>query len=832
MLVTGGIRTGSKSVWAYNDDGTSLWNYDTGDVVYDIAINSLGHIFIVGGDADNGDGNGERNIWKLDIEGNFIVGANVDAAGTVFGIAIDDNYVYVSHSTGADRLSHNLGSQTNIITTGGSCQAIGVDSVGNIYVGGGGLPNTLEKYNAALVQQWTKDDNQVCRSIDFLSDDSVIISKGTKIAKFLADGSSPDAGTWSTSGTGGNIRLAVDRSTDTIYVAEWNDGHQFSTYNSSGVLQWTIDNDPYDVEDVVVTTTGAVYAVGDDNGDYSGWSVDLTNETLDDLLEDDSTTLQAVAWSPISISEQIYKRNLIAIGNQEVWYGLANENMVELAAANGDFSTKNPLTATEAFQQIFIANKSNAKVIDFINTKLNTSDAGAVACTRGLVLTGGTSGAIMRVDYVDAVTDDAAMNVYGKRTSVATFTSGETVTGAGSVSFVTSAAETAPPHWYDWTVFGGSSAYGTMLTKPTLVCLYRGRLVISGDSQYPQAWQMTKVGDPWKFLYDFSGDGDTSAVAYSNNRVGVIGDIVTALIPYKDDLLIFGCANSLWLLVGDPVSGGTLAEITANTGIWGARSWCMDNNKNLYFLGVDGIYKMPVAETSNPPVNISKIKLPNLIADLDLDQRLHRVVLSFDPVENGILISKTALDGGANNNYFYSLLTDGFFPEIYPDSCGIYSSYYYPATDETYKKFLVGGTDGYIREFDGATKNDATTASTSAISSYLTIIQKLGEEENRKGMLREFRSIMAGGASGGDFGDSDGVTWELHKGEDAETVLEAIKDGDTAFASGTWSTTGKQNKSRPRLKASWVGIKLYNSTASETWALEKLFGDIVPKGKA
>jgi len=240
---------------------------------------------------------------------------------------------------------------------------------------------------------------------------------------------------------------------------------------------------------------------------------------------------------------------------------------------------------------------------------------------------------------------------------------------------------------------------------------------------------------------------------------------------------------------------------------------------------------MPIGETYSSPVNISKSKIPNLISDLDLDKSLHRLTLSYDPIENGIIISRTLLSDGTNTNYFYSLITGGFFPESYPTSCGIFSSYYYPATDETYKKFLVGCTDGYIREFDPSTKNDTTTSSTSAISSYCTMIQKMGQDEYTNGMLRSFSGILSGGASSGDFTDADAVTWALYKGNDAETVLEDIKDGATAFTSGTWSTVGKQNKSLPRMRGCYAGLKLYNSTASKTWSVEKIYGDVIPKGK-
>jgi len=279
------------------------------------------------------------------------------------------------------------------------------------------------------------------------------------------------------------------------------------------------------------------------------------------------------------------------------------------------------------------------------------------------------------------------------------------------------------------------------------------------------------------------------------------------------------------------MGSGQLAEITKATGIWDARAWCFDDNSNLYFLGEDGIYRMPVSETISQPENISKVKLPNLITDLDLDKSLHRVVLGFDPKNYGINICKTIRSTGANTNYFFSLHTQGFYPETYPNSCGIFSAYYYPATDDTYKKYLVGGTDGYIREFDPSTTNDATTSTTSAIDSYYAVTGQLAEDEDTKGKLIWLTGITAGGASNGDFTDTDKVDYSLFTGDDAETVLEDIKDGETAFSTGTWTGTGKQNKNRPRMRGHWYGLKLRNSAASSIWAINKIYGDVKPAGK-
>lgn len=534
--------------------------------------------------------------------------------------------------------------------------------------------------------------------------------------------------------------------------------------------------------------------------------------------------------------DKFYSKELVAVGNKEVWHESTAGTLTEVTDANGDLNTYNRLEGQEAFQKIFFVNETTFKVFDPINTKLSTADAGEKPTTKDMKLTGDSSGAKMIVDFADGVTDDAAALVYGYRTTTATFSDGETVTGTNAdddtVSFVLNAAEDAPPHWYDWTVHGGDTTnYGTFPDSASLIALYRGRIVINDDEQ-PHAWHMFKIGDPFKIKYDFSSDKYLSAVTYTNTRLGKVGDIITVFCSISDDLFIFGCANSIWTLVGDPLSEGQLTQLTDDTGIWGPRAWCIDDDNNFYFLGNDGLYKSSIGTMLSKPENISKFSLPNLVKDWDLDKVTHRVSLSFDPINKGLILSRTALVGGANENYWYSLTTKGFFPESYPATCGLYSSYFYAATDETYKKFLIGCQDGYIREFDNSTKNDVDTDDSNvAISSYCLLLQKMGEEDDDMGMLQHLTSVTAGGASGGDFSDSDSIAWSLYKANDAETCLEDVIDGATAFATGTWSGTGRQNKVRPRMRGNYMGLKLANSTASETWAINSITYAIVPKGK-
>lgn len=528
-------------------------------------------------------------------------------------------------------------------------------------------------------------------------------------------------------------------------------------------------------------------------------------------------------------SDKVYTRRLIGIGNSEVWYESTPGTMAELAAANLAINTVNPLTAVEAFEKIFIANETSLKVADFANVKITTANVGANPPDFGTVLAGATSLAEMVVDYVTTLA--GASVIYGKRTTTATFQNAEVVSGtdddANAISFSTSAAEVSGPHWYDWTPFGASSSFGTMPSFAYLVALYRGRLVLSGHKNYPHMWYMSKVANPFNWLY--AEDTRLTAVAGNNIDAGEIGDIVRALIPYGDDFLIFGCANSIHLLDGDPASGGSIDELSVTTGIYSFTSWCKDDAGNLYFLGRDGVYKMEGGRAR--PANISKSTIPKLIQDWALDSDLHRVVMTYDVERRGLLILKTTLADGTCSGYFYSLETDGFYPITLDVTNGVLCAYDYNSDTPAQRTLLLGSYDGYIREFLDSAKNDDVGGSDAAISSYFGMVENLSEDADKEGLLTSLTVELAGGRAGGDFGDTDGCTYEFHRADDAESVLEDMRDGATAITTGTLSGTGRKNRLRKRLRAAWLGLKFYNSTASETFGINRIFGMVKKVGR-
>lgn len=502
---------------------------------------------------------------------------------------------------------------------------------------------------------------------------------------------------------------------------------------------------------------------------------------------------------------------------------MAAGDMVVLAASVGDIDTSEPLQVAEAYGKVFIANGENLKVVDFQNTKITTTDVGAHPPDRGNILVGGTSGANMVVDYITALT--GACTIYGYRITKETFTN-ETVTGTdddGNAISFTGTAEVAPPHWYDWTVYGNNEdLYGKMPDQAYLIATSGGRLVLSGNRAYPHQCPASAAGNPW----DWNPYRTTSdrAVPIGTGQAGAIGDIVRALIPMRDGQLVIGCANSMHAVIDNPAYGGQIIAMDRAIGIFDGTSWCQDRDGNLYFFGAGGVHK--IARGSLVVESISAGPLPNLVADEGADPTTHRITMGYDPVRVGIKLSIVLLADGSSSNYWIDLQTGGFFPDTFDNAHGAYSMFYYNANDPDDKGLLIGCTDGYIRVHDDAENSDDATV---AIDSYVTFGPLPLAEDGKDGSIAAFDMVLAGGATG----DCDAVTAEVWTEDVAETVLEDLAAGTSPQLAMTFAGPGRSRgaKRRRGVRGAYAGIKIGNDNLDETWGMEKVLLDSGSAGR-
>ena len=529
-----------------------------------------------------------------------------------------------------------------------------------------------------------------------------------------------------------------------------------------------------------------------------------------------------------SIGQKINKQ-LVAASMFELWYGDSAEDMNQLAASVGDIDGEtHPLKLFELYGKVFVANGPNLKVADFTNIKITTTDIGSHPPDFGTVLTA-TGGAKMVVDYITSLT--GACTIYGKRTTSDTF-GVEGVTGTddddNAISF-TGTAEVAPPHWYDWTVFGNSATFGVMPSYAGYGCNYRGRAHLTADEAYPHQWYESRQRNPWNWLY---GQNDAqSAVRGGDADAGEIGGTVIVSIPYKDDFIIHACADSLWYLSGDAAEGGSINELDLTTGMLGDRAFCWDKDENLYMLTTRGITRIPSG--FGRPEFITEDIYPDFIKDLAYDPALHRITMGYHRTKNIIKISKTTLADGSNSCWVYDLMNEGLFPETYPEECGAYSMFWYEAKNPDYKTLLHGCFDGFIRYEDDSSIDDNIGATTEAINSYVAFGPITLGPENREGMIHSLNVVTTGDDGSGSGANSNNITYKIFVGRSADGVIKNLIANSGQKVSGTIISPGRPHGSMHKRKIKGVcgAVRLHNSTAGQTWGFENLSLNVVQKGR-
>jgi hypothetical protein len=263
-------------------------------------------------------------------------------------------------------------------------------------------------------------------------------------------------------------------------------------------------------------------------------------------------------------------------------------------------------------------------------------------------------------------------------------------------------------------------------------------------------------------------------------------------------------------------------------------AWCKDSKKNLYVLSPTGLYVIPYP-LGLPQALTDEDVIPTFTDDLNLNSKKQRITLAYDEVRKGIQICVTDIQLGTNSNYWYDLVTKGFFPETYHANDSVYSQHFYNADEPEFRKLLLGCKDGHVRIFDDGAKSDDTgslaTPTSAAISSYVLIGPYLiGRSYDRKAILQSLNFITAGGGINGSIPDSDSITWKVFVDTTAEGVIEKMDVGTTPF-SGTVNVPGRAFRKRPRASGVFAGVHLSNATLGSTFGIERVTGDISDFGE-
>ncbi len=477
---------------------------------------------------------------------------------------------------------------------------------------------------------------------------------------------------------------------------------------------------------------------------------------------------------------------------------------------SGHLNTDGYIAIIPAFQKCYFADgrpysatiaDSGFHKLDFINTRLVGTVTGTF--TKGETVTQATSGAQGVFD--ETVTVGAATWTLVYRTTTVEFNTTNLITNSGATASLTPTAVVAPPHWLNWTVSSGLLPDG----GSNIGCLCFGRIFLN-SMQNPHQWSCSRIFDALD--WDTSQVDVGAATISQNTKAGEVGDVIVAMIPYKDSYLVWGCVNEMWILRSDPLQGGVNTCVSKSTGIFSPTSFCWDDKNNLYFLGSDGIYALSSEAIINaqPPENLTKSRIPRLVTALGLNRRTDRVCMAYDKKRYGIQISCTQQDGKWAVSFWLDLRTGGLFPDTYPEGQIQSSLYYYNSYNSTQRTLLLGGYDGYIRRFDESVKNDDGTT----IESYVTLGPFLtNRADTRKKVSIDEVSLTVGEGS-------DGVKVEIYGENSSDLLTNRIKQQQIAKVTKTLSGTNLQNTITDKVSAVATAVKISNNILNESWYIE------------
>ncbi len=341
---------------------------------------------------------------------------------------------------------------------------------------------------------------------------------------------------------------------------------------------------------------------------------------------------------------------------------------------------------------------------------------------------------------------------------------------------------------------------------PRLICTWRGRMVLSGLLKDPQNIFFSAVSDPTDFDYGPQDISPTQAASLNLSPMGLIGDVVTSLIPYSDDVLVVGTDHTIYMINGDPMAGGQIDLISDAIGVaWGV-AWCKDPYGNLYFMSnKTGIYTL---QPGQAPVRISQ-QIEQLL--FDIDTGLNGIRLVWDDRYQGLHVFVTPLvTYGASTHFFFEQRTGAWWTDQFDNPK------HSPLAACTFdgnlpgdRLAVLGSWDGYVRSFSPLASNDDGTPIASAV-----LIGPLTTKDLDELLLKDLQAVL---------GETSGpVSYAVYVGPTAE-----IATSRPAVAQGTW-TAGRNLLSFVRASGHAVYVKI---TSTNRWSMETIRARIAGQGK-
>lgn len=362
-----------------------------------------------------------------------------------------------------------------------------------------------------------------------------------------------------------------------------------------------------------------------------------------------------------------------------------------------------------------------------------------------------------------------------------------------------------------------TASAGTAPVGCRLATMWRDRLVLAAPDGNSQNFFFSRVGTHTD--WDYSQTDPAAAFAGNASISGRIGEPITALIPFSDDVLLIGGDKNLWAIRGDPADGGSIDLVSNAVGVLGARSWTKSPDGTVYFIGSGGLYRI---SPGGQPESVGNTQYLQYLAATNIGNQY--LTLVWDNDRQGMYIFVTPVNTGTATHLWFDARTGGLWPLRFPDSHGPISALVYDGDLADDRVVLMGGRTGLIQRVklvnrldDGATISASLTIGPfqpveHAEDAIVTALDVTGGEP-----LAAFHAATV-----------FNMQWALRGGKSAFEVTEGVP---RRIAGGVFPMGGRQLSRVTRVRGGWFALHFSNAVASEYFSLEQITVRAIPAGR-
>ena len=349
-----------------------------------------------------------------------------------------------------------------------------------------------------------------------------------------------------------------------------------------------------------------------------------------------------------------------------------------------------------------------------------------------------------------------------------------------------------------------------------LAAFYRGRMVLARSDREPNTIFASAVGDPYDWDFFPKVDRLTKAFGGANQDTARNPDVVNALAPFYDDVLLVGGDHSITQYRGDLSEIGQIDYFTDVTGMAFGDSWALSPEGLMYFFGSRGgvwVMSPTVDGRSQPPIELTRDTIAETLRDVDLSQYMPKLV--WDQECQGLHVFITPLTGSVSattQHWFWEARTKSWWPQLFgATTLQPYSAALLEGLTPSDRKVAIGCDDGYVRVFDKTASNDDGTA----IESNVLIGPIFAPDTPAEQRISSLHAIVANIGAG--------CRYTLYASDNPESLGTAVASGDLV--------AGYNDRVPARARGGYIWIKLENATGGGQWALESLHAELHLAGR-